>query len=64
MRVKKYVLDANIWFSYFISKQEKILAAIILQNDLSIFYCNELIEEIARVAGYSRIKNMVSVLKP
>ena len=56
MRVKKYVLDANIWFSYFISKQENYLATIIFENGLSIFYCDELLDEINRVAGYNRIK--------
>ena len=56
MRVTKYVLDANIWFSYFISQQEQQLAAIILSNELTIFYCDELIEEIKRVATYKRIQ--------
>ena len=56
MRIKKYVLDANIWFSHFISKQENHLATIVLENDLTIFYCNELIKEIKRVAEYKRIQ--------
>ena len=56
MRVKKYVFDANIWFSYFISKQENHLATIIFENDLTVFYCDELLEEITRVASYTRIK--------
>ncbi len=56
MRIKRYVLDANIWFSYFISKQENNLATIILENGLTIFYCNELIDEIKRVATYKRIQ--------
>jgi predicted nucleic acid-binding protein len=56
MRVKRYVLDANIWFSYFISQQETKLASIILQNDLTVFYCDELIEEIKRVSTNKRIQ--------
>lgn len=56
MRVKKYVLDVNIWFSYFISRQEKHLATIILENELTLFYCDELIEEIKRVSTYKRIQ--------
>ena len=56
MRVNKYVLDANIWFSYFISKQENYLAFTIFENGLSVFYCNELLDEINRVTGYNRIK--------
>ena len=70
MRVKRYVLDANIWFSYFISKQENRLAFIILENELTLFYCDELIEEIKRVATYKRIqkfsieaKTIVSFIK-
>ena len=56
MRVKKYVLDANIWFSYFISKQENLLASIIFENSLTVFYCDELIIEVKRVATYKRIQ--------
>ncbi len=56
MRVKKYVLDANIWISYFISKQEEILASIILENELVIFFCDELIVEIKRVLTYQHLQ--------
>jgi uncharacterized protein len=56
MRVKRFVLDANILFSYFISKQEHYLASLIFENELTVFYCDELIAEIKRVAEYSRIK--------
>lgn len=58
MRVKSYVLDANIWFSYFISQQEKNLATIIIENELTIFYCDEQIDEIKRVAAYQRIQKL------
>lgn len=56
MRVKRYVLDTNIWISYFIKKQENKLANIILNNDLVVFYCDELIIEITRVLSYSHIQ--------
>ncbi len=56
MRVKKYVLGVNIWFSYFINQQELQLASVILENELTIFYCDELIEEITRVSNYKRIQ--------
>ncbi len=56
MRVKKYVLDANIWISYFITQQELRLADIIFNNDLVIFYCDELLEELKRVLTYEHLK--------
>ena len=56
MRVKKYVLDANIWLSYFITQREHHLAAIILENELTLFYCDELIDELKRVCSYKHIQ--------
>ncbi len=56
MRVKKYVLDANIWLSYFITQRELHLATIILENELTLFYCEELIDELRRVASYKHIE--------
>ncbi len=56
MRVKKYVLDVNIFVSYFISNQQQKLASIIADNDLEIYYCNELLIEIERVLTYHHLK--------
>lgn len=56
MRVKKYVLDANIWISYFISNQQESLAEILFQNELTVFYCDELITEIKRVLTYQHLQ--------
>jgi uncharacterized protein len=56
MRVKKYVLDANIWVSYFISQHHFKIANIILENDLLIYYCEDLIVEIKRVLSYQHLK--------
>ncbi len=33
MRVRKFTLDANVWVSYFISKQENILLDIVNLRD-------------------------------
>ncbi len=56
MRVKRYVLDANIWISYFITQREQYLATIIFDNELILFYCDELLEEIKRVSSYKHLK--------
>jgi putative PIN family toxin of toxin-antitoxin system len=56
MRVNRYVLDANIWVSYLITETEQKLIDIIVDNDLTVFRCDELLVEIARVLNYPRLK--------
>ena len=64
MRVQKFVLDANVWVSYFISKQEGILLNILADEDVTLFSCKELIAEITRVLAYPRLsKYKVNIQK-
>jgi putative PIN family toxin of toxin-antitoxin system len=56
MRVNRFVLDANIWVSYLITETEQKLIDIIVNNDLTVFRCDELLVEIARVLNYPRLK--------
>ncbi len=56
MRVNRYVLDANIWVSYLITESEQKIIDIIADNDLSVFRCDELLAEIARVLHYPRLR--------
>ena len=46
MRSKKFVLDANIWVSYFITQQFEQVALIVAENRVVIFICDELISEL------------------
>lgn len=55
MRINRYVLDANIWVSYFITNTEKVLTDIVIEHKITFFYCDELIEEIKRVLGYPHL---------
>lgn len=55
MRSKRFVLDTNIWVSYFISRHEKIISDIISQNKISVLYCTELLTEISRVLEYPHL---------
>ena len=48
--------DNNIWISYFIRANEQSLINIINKNDLTIFSCDELLEEFERVLNYPHIK--------
>ena len=56
MRNKKFVLDPNIIISYFISRQQNLLAKIVVTNKIEIVVCNELFSEFKRVLGYQRLK--------
>jgi putative PIN family toxin of toxin-antitoxin system len=49
------VLDANIWVSYLITETEQNLIEIIADNDLTVFHCDELLSEVARVLLYPRL---------
>jgi putative PIN family toxin of toxin-antitoxin system len=55
MRVNRFVPDANIWVSYLITETEQHLIDIIADNDLTVFRCDELLAEVARVLRYSRL---------
>ncbi len=56
MRVNRYVLDANIWVSYIITRRELIFTEAIVKNNLTIIICDELLEEIERVSEYPHLK--------
>lgn len=55
MRINRYVLDANIWVSYFIMNTEQLLTDIAIDHRITFYYCNELIEEITRVLDYPHL---------
>ncbi len=56
MRNKKFVLDANIWVSYFLSDNIFILVEAIAVNKITLIYCQELLIEIERVLDYPHLK--------
>ena len=56
MRKDRFVLDSNIWISYLITQTEQRLVDIINNNDLIIFSCEELFEELNRVLNYSHLQ--------
>jgi putative PIN family toxin of toxin-antitoxin system len=55
MRVNRYVLDANIWVSYFITNTEQVLTDIAIEHRITFYYCDELLQEIKRVLGYPHL---------
>ena len=56
MRINSYVLDNNIWISYFITNRQQKIVDIINRNGLIIFSCVELIAEFNAVLKYEHIQ--------
>jgi uncharacterized protein len=56
MRSDRFVLDNNIWISYFISNRVPLLLEIINKHELTIFSCDELIAELRTVLNYHHLK--------
>ena len=56
MRVNRFVLDANIWVSYFITHREQYLLDLVSETEIMIFSCDEVFEELERVLNYAHLK--------
>ena len=55
MRINRFVLDNNIWVSYFITKNEDRLLQIIEKNELTVYSCDELVLELRTVLNYPHL---------
>ena len=63
MRSDRFVLDANIWISYFISERVEVLLHIIYENEITVYSCDELLEELKRVLDYGHLKKYKADVK-
>ncbi len=55
MRSKRFVLDANIWVSYFIKNNLSLLTETVAINRIRLLYCDELLFEIETVLNYPHL---------
>ncbi len=56
MRINRFVLDNNIWISYFITNQQQKIIDIISLYEIDIFCCDELVAEFNAVLNYDHIR--------
>ncbi|MDI9364434.1 MAG: putative toxin-antitoxin system toxin component, PIN family [Flavobacterium sp.] len=56
MRFNRFVLDNNIWVSYFITNQQQKLIDIITKTKLDVFICDELLYEFETVLQYPHLQ--------
>lgn len=45
----KVILDVNIWISYFIMGRAEVLTDFIIDNELKVYSCPELVDELTNV---------------
>ena len=56
MRSERFVLDNNIWISYFITNSQQRIIDIIDYYEIAIFSSDELIDEFITVLKYERLQ--------
>lgn len=59
MRNGKIILDTNIWVSYVIGRKLDEIAKIILDRNLTVFFCNELEEELEDVLAREKFLKLL-----
>ncbi len=52
----KVIIDTNLWISFLIGKKLQILKRLIVNDEITIIICDQLIEEIVRVAARPRLQ--------
>jgi putative PIN family toxin of toxin-antitoxin system len=58
-KIKRFVLDTNVWISYCINGELEWLAKYIIQNRLIVYASPLLISEIRRVFNYPKVKKLL-----
>lgn len=59
-KLKRFVLDTNVWISYAINGELEWLAHYIVQNKLLIYASPLLLAEIKKVLQYARVKKLLN----
>ena len=58
-KLKRFVLDTNVWISYAINGELEWLAHYVVQNRLLIYASPLLLAEIKKVLQYARVKKLL-----
>ena len=54
----KIIIDANLWISFLIGKRLQDMKSLCQNENISVFYCDEIIEEFIRVSNKPKIKKL------
>lgn len=58
---KNYILDTNIWVSFFIKARFEELVNLIFDHELQIYSCQELIDELEAVLSRKKFANYLTL---
>ena len=58
-KLKRFVLDTNVWISYAINGELEWLARYVVQNRLLVYASPVLLAEIRKVLQYARVKKLL-----
>lgn len=56
----KVIIDTNIWISFLIGHQSKLMRSILTDSRVKVYVCQQLIEEIKEVASRDKIVKYLS----
>jgi uncharacterized protein len=59
MKKEVYILDTNIWISYLLSKRYDTLVKIVLEHNLEIATCKNLVTEFEQMLQRKKIKKYI-----
>ena len=57
----KVILDTNIWVSFLLGHQTKLMRRILTDTRFDVYVCDQLIREIMDVTGREKIRKYVSI---
>jgi len=55
----KIIIDTNLWISYLIGKKLSGLKDLCFDENVSVFYCDEFIEEFIRISNKPKIRKLI-----
>ena len=56
----KIILDTNLWISFVIGKKLSVMRALFTNPKISVYVCDELLDEFARVSSRWKIRKYVT----
>jgi putative PIN family toxin of toxin-antitoxin system len=59
-KLKRFVLDTNVWISYVVNGELEWLAHYVVQNRLLVYASPLLLAEIKKVLQYARVKKLLN----
>lgn len=57
----KVIIDTNLWISFIISSRQEEFTLLVLENDIAVYTCQELIDEMREVLERDKIRKYLKL---